>query len=141
METDKYVLSDGGMVRNIPVDVARKLCADVVIVVNLVEQEVKREKLQTATQLIGRSTDVMIVANENLQLESLTDQDIRIDVIMGDITTADFERVPDTIPLGEKAARGMADRLATLAVPAAEYQAWRTAVTAGQGIEVKLAAV
>jgi hypothetical protein len=66
VETDKYVLSDGGMVRNIPVDVARKLCADVVIVVNLVEQEVKREKLQTATQLIGRSTDVMIVANENL---------------------------------------------------------------------------
>ena len=103
--TDKYILSDGGMVRNIPVDVARNLCADVVIVVNLVEEEVKREKLQTATQLLGRSTDVMIVANENLQLESLTDRDVRIDVIMGDITTADFERVPDTVPLGEKATR------------------------------------
>ena len=71
--TDKYILSDGGMVRNIPVDVARDLCADVVIVVNLVEEEVKREKLQTATQLLGRSSDVMIVANENLQLDSLTD--------------------------------------------------------------------
>jgi len=141
VETDKYVLSDGGMVRNIPVDVARSLCADVVIVVNLVEQEVKREKLQTATQLLGRSTDVMIVANENLQLESLTDKDIRIDVIMGDITTADFERVPDTIPLGETAARAAADRLAKLAVPAEQYQAWRTAVTSGQGIEAKLVAV
>ena len=141
VETDKYVLSDGGMVRNIPVDVARNLCADVVIVVNLVEQDVTREKLKTATQLLGRSTDVMIVANENLQLESLTDKDIRIDVIMGDITTADFERVPDTIPLGEKAARGMADRLAPLAVPADRYQAWRSAVTAGQGIETRLADV
>ena len=49
--TEQYILSDGGMVRNIPVDVARNLCADVVIVVNLVEQELKREKLQTATQL------------------------------------------------------------------------------------------
>jgi NTE family protein len=141
VETDKYVLSDGGMVRNIPVDVARNLCADVVIVVNLVEEEVKREKLKTATALIGRSTDVMIVANENLQLDSLTDKDIRIDVIMGDITTADFERVPETIPLGETAARAVADKLARLAVPAAEYQAWRTAVTSGQSIEVKLAAV
>ena len=112
VETDKYVLSDGGMVRNIPVDVARNLCADVVIVVNLVEQEVKREKLQTATQLLVRSSDVGIMANENLQLATLTDQDIRIDVIMGDITTADFERVPETIPLGEKAARAVADRLA-----------------------------
>ena len=115
--TDKYILSDGGMVRNIPVDVARDLCADVVIVVNLVEEEVKREKLQTATQLLGRSSDVMIVANENLQLESLTDRDVRIDVIMGDITTADFERVPETVPLGEVAARKMAAQLAPLAVP------------------------
>ena len=129
------------MVRNIPVDVARNLCADVVIVVNLVEQELKREKLQTATQLVLRSSDVGIMANENLQLDSLTDSDVRIDVIMGDITTADFERVPETIPLGEKAARGMADKLARLAVPTAEYQAWRTEVTAGQGIEARLADV
>jgi NTE family protein len=141
VETDKYILSDGGMVRNIPVDVARNLCADIVIVVNLVEQEVQREKLQTATQLLGRSTDVMIVANENLQLESLTDKDIRIDVFMGDVTTADFERVPDTIPMGETAARAAADQLARLAVPAEQYQAWRTAVTSGQDIEARLAAV
>ncbi len=139
--TEQYVLSDGGMVRNIPVDVARDLCADVVIVVNLVEEEVKREKLQTATQLLGRSTDVMIVANENLQLESLTDRDVRIDVIMGDITTADFERVPETVPLGEKAAREMAASLAPLAVPEAEYHAWRASVTAGQNIETRLADV
>ncbi len=139
--TEQHILSDGGMVRNIPVDVARNLCADVIIVVNLVEQELKREQLQTATQLVLRSSDVGIMANENLQLDSLTDSDIRIDVIMGDITTADFERVPETIPLGEKAARGMADKLARLAVPAAEYQAWRTSVTAGQGIETRLADV
>ena len=136
--TKEHILSDGGMVRNIPVDVARNLCADVVIVVNLVEQELKREQLQTATQLVLRSSDVGIMANENLQLDSLTDRDIRIDVIMGDITTADFERVPETIPLGEKAARGMADKLARLAVPAAEYQAWRSDVTKGQGIEARL---
>ena len=139
--TDKYILSDGGMVRNIPVDVARNLCADVVIVVNLVEEEVKREKLQTATQLLSRSTDVMIVANENLQLDSLTDRDIRIDVIMGDITTTDFERVPETVPLGEKAAREMAAKLAPLAVPEAQYVAWRNSVTAGQNIETRLADV
>jgi len=139
--TEQYILSDGGMVRNIPVDVARDLCADVVIVVNLVEEEVKREKLQTATQLLGRSSDVMIVANENLQLESLTDRDIRIDVIMGDITTTDFERVPETVPLGEKAAREMAAKLAPLAVPEAQYQAWRVSVTAGQNIETRLADV
>jgi NTE family protein len=141
VETDEYILSDGGMVRNIPVDVARELCADVVIVVNLVEQNVERERLQSATQLLLRSSDVMIIANENRQLESLTDRDVRIDVIMGDITTADFERVPETIPLGEKAARAVADKLAALAVPENEYRAWRSSVTAGQNIEARVADV
>jgi NTE family protein len=90
VETEQHILSDGGMVRNIPVDVARDLCADIVIVVNLVEEEVRRDQLRTATALITRSTDVMIVANENLQLESLTDQDVRIDVLMGDIGSSYF---------------------------------------------------
>jgi NTE family protein len=141
VETDQYVLSDGGMVRNIPVDVARELCADVVIVVNLVEEELQRDKLRTATALVLRSSDVGIMANENQQLASLTDRDIRIDVIMGDITTADFERVPETIPLGEQAARAVADRLALLAVPAAQYDAWRAKVTEGQNIDARLADV
>jgi len=34
---NRYVLADGGQVRNIPIDVARQACAEVVIVVNLVE--------------------------------------------------------------------------------------------------------
>src|SRR5512139_384931 len=139
--TDKYVLADGGMVRNIPVDVARDLCADVVIVVNLVEPSVPKEKLQTAAQLIGRSNGVMIEANEKLQLATLTDRDVLIDVYMGDITTSDFERVPDTIPLGEAAARKVVPQLQRLAVPKADYQAWRTHVTSQQSIEAKLADV
>lgn len=139
--TDEHILSDGGLVRNIPVDVARELCADLVIVVNLVEPTIERDKLQTATQLLGRSMDVMIIANEELQLESLTAQDIRIDVPMGDIGTADFERVPETIPLGEAAARLMTDRLKELAIPEEQYVAWRDSVVAEQEIDARLADV
>jgi NTE family protein len=129
------------MVRNIPVDVARDLCADHVIVVNLVEPTVPREKLQTATQLLSRSNGVMIEANEKLQLATLTDRDVLISVQMGDITTADFERVPETVPLGETAARQAAPLLARFSVPAAQYTAWRTRVTSDQGIEATLADV
>src|SRR5262245_37678563 len=114
--TDQYVLSDGGLVRNIPVDVARELCADHVIVVNLVEPPARREKLQSANQLFSRTMDVMIEANERIQLDSIRPDDVRVDVYMGDITTADFERVPETIPLGEAAARKMADALRRFAV-------------------------
>src|SRR5688572_16684029 len=136
---DPWILSDGGMVRNIPIDVARATCADVVIVVNLVEPPPTREKLVQAQQLLSRSMDVMFEVNEKAQLATLTERDILINVPMGDITTADFERLPETIPLGETAARNVTDRLATLAVPAPEYTAWRTSVTTSQAIEAKVA--
>jgi NTE family protein len=141
VETDQYILSDGGMVRNLPVDVAREMCADIVIAVHPVDDRVTREQLRSANQLLTRGTEVMIVANENVQLDSLTDKDVRIDVPMGDIGTVDFERVAETIPLGETAARKVADRLSALALPAEQYAAWRASVTAGQGIEARLADV
>jgi NTE family protein len=136
---DPWILSDGGMVRNIPIDVARDTCADVVIVVNLVEPPPTREKLVQAQQLLSRSMDVMFEVNEKAQLATLSDRDILINVPMGDITTGDFDRLPETIPLGEIAARKVADRLAALAIPAPEYTAWRSSVTTSQAIEAKVA--
>ena len=138
---DPWILSDGGMVRNVPIDVARSTCADVVIVVNLVEPPPQREKLVQAQQLLSRSMDVMFEVNEKAQLATLTDRDILINVPMGDITTGDFERLPETIPLGEAAARQVTDRLSALAVPAPQYSAWRKGVTTSQTIEAKVADV
>jgi len=138
---DDMILSDGGLVRNIPIDIARNLCADQVIVVNLVEPEADPVKLQSATQLLARSMDVMIIANEELQLASLRPGDVRIDVIMGDIGTADFERVPDTVPLGVTAARQMSDALSKFSVPEPQYVAWRTGVTHSQKMDGTLAGV
>jgi NTE family protein len=138
---DKQILSDGGLVRNIPIDVARNLCADVVIVVNLVEPAVDPSRLRSALQLLSRTMDVMIESNETQQLQTLRPSDIRIDVEMGTITTADFERVPDTIPLGEAAARAKSRELERFAVPEPEYLAWRKSVTKSQEIEARLADV
>ena len=136
-----YILADGGMVRNIPIDIARQTCADVVIVVNLVEPSTPPEQLVQATQLLQRSMDIMLEANEIAQLATLTERDIRIDVPMGDIGTGDFQRVPETIPLGLAAAQAVADRLAAYSQPHEEYTAWRQRVTTPQGIEARVADV
>jgi NTE family protein len=139
--TDKYVLSDGYVVRNLPIDVARKLCGDVVIAVNLTKQTATREQLVGPGSLISRSSDIAMEANERVQLETLTERDIRIDVDLEGFSSADFERTAETIPLGEKAARAMAAKLATLSVSPAEYAAWRSRVTVSQNLEIKLADV
>jgi NTE family protein len=141
VRTEQYMLSDGGMVRNIPVDVARNTCADVVIAVNLVKPVVTPDQLRGAVSLAARSMDVMIEANEAVQLQSLTDRDVRIDVEPGNIGFAEFERMPETVPLGEAAARKVAAQLAPLALPEGEYADWRRRVAMRQGIQTTVADV
>ncbi len=135
------VLSDGGMVRNLPVDIARNLCADVVIAVWLSTPPPKAEDLNSALALVGRSMDVMIKANENAQIATLTDKDIGISVPMGDIGTADFQRVPDAIDLGKVTAQKMAGELSRFSIPEEDYLAWRKTVTTGEADSVHLAEV
>ena len=139
--TDQYVLSDGFVVRNLPIDVARNTCADIVIAVNLAKEPVTRDQLLRPSSLVSRSNDVMSEANERAQLQTLTDRDVRIDVILGDIGAGDFERTPDTIDLGEKAARAAASRLAALSVSEQDYAAWRARVTVRQTITTRIAGV
>ena len=118
------VLSDGGMTRNLPVDVGRELCGDVVIAVWMTSPPAEMSGLDTAIALLQRSMDVMINANEQEQIRSLGARDVGIEVAMGDIGTASFERVPDAIQLGRAAAQAKFDLLAQYAVSEDEYLAW-----------------
>lgn len=122
---DDRVLADGGMMRNLPVDVVRDLCADVVIAVSLEAPPPTVEQLQGMFALAGRSFGAMIVANERAQLESLTERDVAVIVPTGDIGSGQFARVPETLPLGEDSARRVAEQLARYAVSEQEYRAWR----------------
>jgi len=139
--TDQHVLADGFVVRNLPVDVGRALCGDVVIAVNLLKPPVTREQLVGLGKLTSRSYDVMSEASERSQLQMLTQQDVRIDVDLRDIGPGDFEKTPDTIERGEKAARAVARQLAALSVSEADYAAWRRRITVQQNIETRIAAV
>src|SRR5215470_2083562 len=67
---DRYVLSDGYVVRNLPIDVARNLCGDIVIAVNLAKQTATREQLVGPASLISRISDIMMEANERVQLQT-----------------------------------------------------------------------
>jgi NTE family protein len=138
---DDRVLSDGGMMRNLPVDIARGLCADVVIAVSLESPPPKAADLVSALALAGRSLDVMIDANQKAQIATLTDRDVSIVVPMGDIGSADFERVPDAIPLGDQAARANVEALSRYALPEAQYLAWRSSVDRARAKPVLLADV
>lgn len=135
------VLSDGGMVRNLPVDIARELCADVVIAVWLATPQPKAEDLTTALALVGRSMGVMIDANQKAQIATLTADDIGIEVQMGDIGTGDFQRFPEAVELGRQAAERLSAELSRYSVSSQEYLAWRESITSPIRPDVHLAEV
>lgn len=137
---DGRVLADGGMMRNLPVDVVRELCADVVIAVSLETPPPQLEQLRSLFALAGRSIDAMIIANERQQLATLTDQDVTIIVPTGDLGSAQFARVPETIPLGVEAARAATDSLARYSVSEEEYRAWRSRLDRPEPVSVQVEA-
>lgn len=138
---DGKVLADGGMMRNLPVDIARNLCADVVIAVSLESPPPKAADLSTALALASRSLDVMIDANQKAQIATLTERDVSIVVAMGDIGSASFDRFPDAVPLGRDAALAQRDQLRRYALPKDQYLAWREAMNRKGGTPIRLADV
>lgn len=124
---DNRVLGDGGLVRNLPVDVARSACADVVIAVWLVTPTPKREALLSPLALISRSLDVVIDGNVRAQLDALTPQDVAIAVDLQDFGSADFDRIASTFAIGRAATLAHAADLQRFALPPDQYELWRAA--------------
>jgi len=119
------MLVDGMLTSNLPVDTARAMGADIVIAVNVGTPLLKREQLSSILGVAGQMLSILTEQNVQASLASLKPSDILISPELGDFSTGDFNHLPDIVPLGEAAARKVADRLAQLALPPAEYAALR----------------
>src|SRR6056297_40184 len=138
---DDQVLVDGGLIRNLPIDVARDLCADVVIAVALKLPTPEPQTLRSPFALVGRSVNAVVEANERAQLATLDDEDVAIIVPVGDIGSSDFDRVPETIPLGASATRKVAAELERYALGEDEYRRWRAGIHADTVGPVEIAEI
>ncbi|HET9762566.1 MAG TPA: patatin-like phospholipase family protein [Casimicrobiaceae bacterium] len=125
VEIDGRLLVDGGIANNLPIDEARKLCADVIIAVNISTRPLKREEITSALSVGGQLINFLGKVNVERQLTSLGARDVLIAPDLGDISAASFERSADAIRIGEDATRAMAASLARYSVPPEQYAALR----------------
>jgi NTE family protein len=116
---------DGGIVRNLPVDVVRGMGADVVIAVNLEAPLATRDQLNSALTVTLQMIDILLKGNVNEQLATLTETDVLILPDLKGYSSAGFDKAPALIPIGEKAARAIADKLKRYSLPEKEYLALR----------------
>jgi NTE family protein len=125
VEIEGKLLVDGGLVDNLPVDAARAMGADIVIAVNLGTPLMNRDDLDSILSVTGQMINILTEQNVQASLASLKPTDILILPELGDYSAADFDHMPRTIPIGEAAARKVADRLAQLSLSPGEYAALR----------------
>jgi NTE family protein len=106
---------------NLPVDAARKMGADVIIAVNVGTPLLKREELTSLLGVTSQMLNILTEQNVQASIASLKPADILISPDLSEYSTGAFDDLPKIAPLGEAAARKVADRLARLSIPAAEF--------------------
>jgi len=132
VEIDGKLLVDGGIANNLPIDEARKLCADVVIAVNISTPPLKREEITSALSVTTQLINFLGKATVDQQLKNLTDRDILISPDLGDVSAGSFDQAKDAIRVGEEAARKMSDSLRRYSLPPEQYAALRATQTLAQ---------
>lgn len=121
-ERDGRLLVDGGLVKNLPVDVAREMNVDVLIVVDVSFPLFAREDLNSPLEITLQASAIMIRSRTLEQRALLTERDIVIDPQLGVLGAAEFTRVAYARDVGEQAARAMRTRLAALSLDETGYE-------------------
>ena len=125
VEIDGRLLVDGGISDNLPIDQARKLCADVIIAVNISTPPLTRSEITSALSVVTQLINFLGKDNVDRQLKSLTDKDVLIAPDLDDISAVKFDRSADAIRIGEQATRALAEKLKRYSLPPEQYAALR----------------
>ncbi len=121
-ETDGKLLADGGLVRNLPVDVIQTMDVDVIIAVNVAKGLFARERLNSALAVSQQMITIMLLKDEANQVAKLTDQDIYIHPELGDMAASDFAHLIEAIRPGEDAARLQQQQLTRYSLSENDYE-------------------
>ncbi|MCO6432541.1 MAG: patatin-like phospholipase family protein [Deltaproteobacteria bacterium] len=125
IEHNGKLLVDGGIVNNLPVDVALELGADVLIVVELYADLKRRDELGTPLAVGGQIISLLLAQNSELQRGLMREKDILITPDLKGYSATDFVKGDELEKLGEEAALKVVDQLKRLSVTPAEYRSYQ----------------
>ena len=141
MELNGRLLIDGGIVRNLPVDIVREMGADIIICIDVDKPLPERKALSGSLAILNQMIDIMMKKNVREQVKTLGPQDVYINPDLGVFGSADFDKAAEISRLGENAAMAKVDSLKRYSVSDAEYAAFTAHHHREQVTEVKIASV
>jgi NTE family protein len=113
VRTGDHIYADGGLLQNIPIDVAKEMGADVVLGIHLETAALDPEAPLSSFGVLGQSVSVMIAANE---LRSMERADLLVSVPLQKYTSADYNQGEKIIRAGYDAAAAKAAVLTAFSV-------------------------
>jgi NTE family protein len=118
VRTKDAIYADGGLLQNIPVEVAKQMGADLTLAVHLAEAPMLPNANLSSFSVLGQSISVMISANELLSMEKA---DMLISVPVQKWSALSFDDADAIIKAGYDAAAAKSKVLMTLAVDDATW--------------------
>jgi NTE family protein len=115
------LLVDGGLAENLPIDVARSMNADILIVSDVSFPLQDRSQLDSAITISNQMLAILVRKDSDRQKSTLGPQDVLIEPSVGTATQTDFSAAVGIIPQGEAAARDAMPKLRTLSVDESTY--------------------
>jgi len=122
VRSDDRIYVDGGLLENLPVDVARAMGADVVIAVHLETARLNPRVAMSAFGVLQRSISVVVAVNE---LASMQRADVLIPVHTEEFTSTDYQASEKIIALGFSGAEERKQVLSRFAVDDVEWKQYR----------------
>ena len=124
-EIDNRAYVDGGLVRNLPVDIGRELCGEVLIAVNLGTRPKTMDEVKNEFDVALQSIVILTDQNVARSLDQLKPQDLLIEPELDAFTSSSFSSQQEIIERGVAAARAHRQQLSRLSLTPVEYDRWR----------------
>jgi NTE family protein len=121
VESQGRLLVDGGLAENLPIDVARQMHPDILIVSDVTYPLQDRAALDSALTISNQMLAILLRKDADRQRATLSSSDVLIEPALGSTSSTDFNGAIASIGAGENAARRVLWRLEALRVGDAAY--------------------
>src|SRR5690606_29265340 len=127
VEREGRLLVDGGIVNNLPVDVARSMGVDRLIVVDVSLAPASRERLASVGNVTNQMLTLLLRRQSQEQLANLQDGDVLVQPALGDTSSFSFTRLAGIVEVGQQSAEAARAQLAAFSLPADQYAQYQAA--------------
>jgi NTE family protein len=141
VEIDGRLLITGSLLNNIPVDIARKWGADVIIVADIGPYTRPAEDLNSVFSIVDQVGHLLQRRNSVTSLSMLRDTDIVIRPAVGPAKETDFSSLEERMAHGAQAVIDISERLAPIRLSDSQYEGLETDRLAKRTLEPVITAI